>query len=59
MRFTARRTQAPEPTLTAFGLAVKRRAECARVNLPGYSVCHNVTDSLLLVLLLVLRLLLL
>ena len=33
VRCTARRTQASEPTLTAFGLAAKRRAKWARVNL--------------------------
>ena len=53
VRCTARRTQASEPTLTAFawfGGEETRRAECAtKVNLscyftPGTSVCRNVTD---------------
>ena len=46
VRCTARRTQASEPTLNAFGLAPKRRAECARVSLSWYfvPVFHNVTD---------------
>ena len=35
VRCTARRAQASEPRLAAFGLATKRRAECARVNLSG------------------------
>ena len=41
-----RRTQASEPTLTAFGLAAKRRADCARANLSWYfvPVFHNVID---------------
>ena len=36
VRSTARRTQASEPRLTAYGLAAKRRGECARVNLSSY-----------------------
>ena len=46
VRCTARKTQASEPTLTAFVLAAKRRAECARVNLSWYfaPVFHDVTD---------------
>ena len=34
----ARRIPASEPTLTALGLAAKRPAECARVNLSWHSV---------------------
>ena len=42
---TARRTKASQPTLTAFGLAAKRRAEYASVNLYWYFVFHTaVTD---------------
>ena len=37
-RCTARRIQASEPTLSASGLAAKRRAESARVNLSWYFV---------------------
>ena len=44
VRCPARRTHASEPTLTAFGLAAKRRAECVSVNLSGYLAFHNVTD---------------
>ena len=42
----ARKTQASEPTPAAFGLAAKRRAECAtiRVNLFWYFVVHHLTD---------------
>ena len=42
VRRTARRTKASEPTLAAFGLAAKRLAECAIVNLSWYFVFHNV-----------------
>ena len=38
VRCTARRTRAFDPTLTASGLAAKRRAECAGVNLSRYFV---------------------
>ena len=46
VRCTARKTQASEPTLTAFGLAAKRRAEWVRVNRSWHFVLvfHNVTD---------------
>ena len=44
VRCTARRTQACEQTLTAFGLAEKRRAERAIVNLSWYFVFDNVTN---------------
>ena len=43
VRCTARRTQTSEPTLTAFGLAAKRCAECARVNLSCYFLFHYLT----------------
>ena len=44
VRRTELRTQASQPTLAAFGLAAKRRAECARGNVSWYFVFHNVTD---------------
>ena len=40
----ARWAQASEPSLTAFGLAAKRRTECASVNLFWYFVLCNGTD---------------
>ena len=43
VRCPARRTQASEPRLTAFGLAAKRRGERARANLSWYFVFHFVT----------------
>ena len=42
VRYTARRTHASEPRLTASGLAAKRRGECARVNLSWYFVFRDV-----------------
>ena len=42
VRCTARRTQASEPTLNAFGLAAERRTECAKVNLSWYFVFYDV-----------------
>ena len=40
-----RRTHASERTLIAFGLAGKRRIECARVDLSWCLVFHNVTAA--------------